>query len=44
MADAPDEVDGQVIFKCDEDLEMGSFVQVEITDANEYDLFGVCKG
>ncbi|MCF0107032.1 MAG: 30S ribosomal protein S12 methylthiotransferase RimO [Holdemanella sp.] len=44
MADAPDEVDGQVIFKCDEDLELGSFVQVEITDANEYDLFGVCKG
>ena len=28
-ADAPDEVDGQVIFRCDEDLDIGSFVQVE---------------
>lgn len=39
-ADAPDEVDGQVIFTCDEDLELGSFVQVKIQDASEYDLFG----
>ncbi len=43
MADAPDEVDGQVIFACDEPLKMGSFVQVEITDANTYDLMGVWK-
>ena len=42
-ADAPDEVDGQVIFRCDEDLDIGSFVQVEITDAKEYDLFGIWK-
>lgn len=42
-ADAPDEVDGQVIFTCDEDLSLGSFVQVHITDANAYDLFGICK-
>lgn len=42
-ADAPDEVDGQVIFRCDEDLDMGSFVQVVITDAKEYDLFGIWK-
>lgn len=42
-ADAPDEIDGQVIFECNEDLELGSFVQVEINDVNEYDLFGVWK-
>ena len=42
-ADAPDEVDGQVICRCDEDLDIGSFVQVEITDAKEYDLFGIWK-
>ena len=42
-ADAPDEVDGQVIFRCDEDLDIGSFVQVKITDAKEYDLFGIWK-
>lgn len=42
-ADAADEVDGQVIFEYDGDIELGSFVQVEITDASEYDLFGVCQ-
>ena len=42
-ADAPDEVDGQVIFTCDQVLELGSFVQVEITDAKEYDLYGIWK-
>lgn len=42
-ADAPDEVDGQVIFTCDKELELGSFVKVQITDASEYDLFGVWK-
>ena len=43
-ADAPDEVDGKVIFTSDEYLDLGTFVQVEVTDANRYDLFGVCKG
>ena len=42
MADAPDEVDGQVIFTSDKLLELGSFVQVKIEDANTYDLMGVC--
>lgn len=42
-ADAADEVDGQVIFEYDGDIELGSFVQVKITDASEYDLFGVCQ-
>lgn len=41
-ADAPDEIDGKVIFKCDEDIELGSFVQVLIEDANAYDLMGTC--
>ena len=39
-ADAPDEVDGQVIFTCDEYIPLGSFVQVEITDASQFDLYG----
>ncbi len=38
---APDDVDGVVIFTSDEKIECGSFVQVYITEANEYDLFGV---
>lgn len=42
-ADAPDEVDGQVIFTCDRDLELGSFVQVKIEDAKNYDLIGVAE-
>lgn len=42
-ADAPDEVDGQVIFTCDEDLELGTFVQVEIQEASAYDLIGTWK-
>lgn len=41
MADAPDEVDGQVIVKTDEPLEIGSFVNVLITDATAYDVKGV---
>ena len=40
-ADAPDEVDGQVIFTCDHDIALGSFVQVKITEAKDYDLIGV---
>lgn len=39
-ADAPDEVDGKVIFSCDEFIPLGSFVQVEITDASQFDLYG----
>ena len=41
--DAPDEVDGQVIFTSEKDLVLGDFVQVEITDAKTYDLIGVWK-
>lgn len=43
QADAPDEVDGQVIFTADKDIPMGSFVQVKVTDARDYDLMGVCQ-
>ena len=42
-ADAPDEVDGQVIFTCDRELELGSFAMVEIQSARNYDLVGVAK-
>lgn len=42
MADAPDEVDGQVIFTSDQDLVLGSFVQVKITAAKTFDLIGQC--
>ena len=42
-ADAPDEVDGQVIFTCDRDLELGSFVMVEVQSSRNYDLVGVAK-
>lgn len=37
---APDEVDGMVIFTSDEVLSFGSFVTVEVTDALPYDLIG----
>ena len=40
--DAPDEVDGQVIFTSEKDLEIGSFVQVQITEAKTFDLVGIC--
>ena len=39
QADAP-EVDGQVIVRSDTPLMPGEFVEVEITDALEYDLVG----
>lgn len=42
-ADAPDEVDGQVIFTSDKDLSLGDFVSVKITDAKDYDLIGICQ-
>ena len=41
-ADAPDEVDGQVIFTSEKALEVGSFVQVQITEAKTFDLVGIC--
>ncbi len=43
QADAPDEVDGQVIFTSAKEIELGSFVQVTITEAGQYDLIGICK-
>ena len=43
QADAPDEVDGQVIFTANQDIPLGSFVQVKVTDAKNYDLIGVCQ-
>lgn len=42
-ADAPDDVDGQVIFTSDRELEPGEFVPVRITDASQYDLYGVLE-
>ena len=42
-ADAPDDVDGQVIFTADRELELGEFVPVRITDASQYDLYGVLE-
>ena len=40
--DAP-EVDGCVYVHSDEELKPGDFVEVEITDALEYDLVGEAK-
>lgn len=37
---APDDVDGLVIFKSNRVIEFGSFVKVKITDALPYDLIG----
>lgn len=38
---APDDVDGIVVFTSEIPLELGTFVQVEIISADEYDLAGV---
>ena len=38
--DAPDGVDGMVIFTSDRDIEMGSFVQVKVTKVLPHDVFG----
>ena len=35
------EVDGDVIISCEEELTLGSFINVKITSAMEYDLIGV---
>lgn len=43
-ADAPDEVDGQVIFTSSLPVELGTFVPVRITDATQYDLIGIYEG
>ena len=43
QADAPDEIDGQVIFTSEKELSLGDFVQVKITEARNYDLIGVCQ-
>lgn len=44
ITDAPDEVDGQVIFTSKKPLEPGTFVPVRITGAAQYDLYGVYEG
>ena len=38
-ADAPD-VDGKVYFKSNDDIAVGDFVQIEVTEALDYDLVG----
>ena len=37
---APDDVDGAIFFKASRTLEPGEFVEVEITEARDYDLYG----
>ena len=37
---APDDIDGNIIFKSNKQLEIGSFVNVKITNAFIYDLYG----
>lgn len=44
IADAPDDVDGQVIFTSSLPIELGTFVPVRITDATQYDLIGIYEG
>ena len=34
------DIDGKVFFTSDNQIEVGDFIRVEITDADEYDLFG----
>ncbi len=43
-ADAPDEVDGQVIFTSDQELKAGMYVPIRIIDAAQYDLIGIYEG
>ena len=38
--DAPN-VDGYLFFEAEREIESGSFVEVEVTDSNDYDLVGV---
>ena len=39
--DAPDEVDGMVIFRSERRIEMGTFVKVKITEVLPHDVIGV---
>ena len=41
--DSP-EVDNEVLIPNSQELKIGHFYQINITDANEYDLFGVLVG
>ena len=40
---APDDIDGGVIIKSKEKLMIGAFYEVEITEADFYDLYGEVK-
>lgn len=40
---APDDVDGMVIFKSEQELKLGTFVDVVISEALPYDLIGIVK-
>ena len=40
---APDDIDGQIIFSSPKDLTMGEVVKVKITSAFVYDLYGVLE-
>jgi ribosomal protein S12 methylthiotransferase len=44
IADAPDEVDGEVIFTSAQMLRPGQYVPVRITNATQYDLIGIYEG
>ena len=39
-SNAPDDVDGIVVFTSDRSIELGSFVQVKITSCEAYDCYG----
>ena len=43
-ADAPDEVDGKVIFTAASEVEPGQYIPVRITGVQGYDLVGVYEG
>ena len=38
------EIDAEVFFKCNDNLEIGTFVKVKITKSMDYDLLGVVCG
>ena len=38
---APDDIDGTIMFESDKKLNDGDIVKVKITDAFVYDLFGI---
>ena len=40
--EAPD-IDGGILFTSDKELKLGDFVDVTITDFNDYDLIGECR-